>query len=315
MVKDPSGIEYKNIEEMCRHYHIDKTTFYRSLHKGMSCEEILNKPRRKYRKGPCVDHLGNTYANVKAMCDAYNIGPDTFQYRIDKGISLKEALTKPHKRRTGKVKDHLGNEYPSEKAMYTSYGLNKRTFKSRISESGMSLEKALTMPKNSYVVKDHLGNEYPSKTAMCNAYGISDTTFANRQKKGMTLEEILTTKVPNQISERHNERVTDPFGKEFKSITEMCRFYHVKYDTFSKYFRSGHTKEEALGIIPLFSRYSKGVTMNDHMKICFCIYDEKSRKSYFVCNIDEKEELMFRDEIVSFCIDTIRNQRQDKEAL
>lgn len=53
----------------------------------------MTKEKRQNKK-VVHDHLGNTYGSIKDLCKAYNISYDKFKDRIDRGWSLKDALTK-----------------------------------------------------------------------------------------------------------------------------------------------------------------------------------------------------------------------------
>ena len=95
------------------------------------------------RNIPCTDHLGNTFPSIKDMCVYYNIAKNTFDNRIKKGCSLREALTTPTRKKNKLCTDHLGNTFPTKSAMCEHYHITTSTFNSRI-EKGCSLKEALT---------------------------------------------------------------------------------------------------------------------------------------------------------------------------
>lgn len=95
---DHLGNEYSSISEMCKAYGImDETYRYRIKH-GFSVEEALTMPLQ--REGicgthhKCTDHLGKEYDSKKEMCEAYGINYCTYKKRINRGLSVKDALTK-----------------------------------------------------------------------------------------------------------------------------------------------------------------------------------------------------------------------------
>ena len=61
------------------------------------------------------------------------------------------------------------------------------------SEDGLSREDALTRPMRDTSIQAPNGKTYPTKRAMCEAYGISLSTYANRIRRGMSIEQALTT--------------------------------------------------------------------------------------------------------------------------
>ena len=139
----------------------------------------------------CKDHLGKEYSSISAMCGAYGIHRNTFIFRRKKGMTLEQALAG----RSRTIKDHLGNTYRDKTAMCKAYGLSTSAFNKRL-KAGWSLEESLTLPwgwSKVRACKDHLGKTYPTTQAMCGAYGIHCNTFMLRIKKGMTLEQALTT--------------------------------------------------------------------------------------------------------------------------
>lgn len=96
-VVDHLGNKFKSHSQMLKHWGISPATYYNRTHKeGLSMEEALTKPIAKtYSFKEVTDHLGNQYDSFSAMCKAYNIMPATLKTRLQGGILLEEALTKP----------------------------------------------------------------------------------------------------------------------------------------------------------------------------------------------------------------------------
>ena len=92
-------------KEMCRHYGIDRSTFKQRRLRGMSIEESLTMPAEAPIHIPakqCVDHLGQHFDSVKAMCRHYGINSMTYRVRIRRGYSIEQALTTALYCRNGK---------------------------------------------------------------------------------------------------------------------------------------------------------------------------------------------------------------------
>lgn len=207
----------------------------------------------------CTDHLGNRYKSIVEMCDTYGINLSEYMNRVRMGWHIEDVLTKKeviHSRGKYGSKvcaDHLGNTYSSIKEMCRTYGVQPRTYRFRL-ESGWSLRDALTKETEHAPVKcrDHLGNRYSSIREMCRAYGISSHTLYSRIRKGMCLQDALTKGIDGSdrkrpdVAEANKKRCTDHLGNEYKSISDMCNAYGVKYATFKKRIRSGHSLEESL---------------------------------------------------------------------
>ena len=93
---DHKGNIFVSEKEMCRHYGIDRSTFKQRRLRGMSIEESLTMPAEApihIPAKPCVDHLGQHFASVKAMCRHYGINSTTYRARIRNGYGIEQALT------------------------------------------------------------------------------------------------------------------------------------------------------------------------------------------------------------------------------
>ena len=44
-------------------------------------------------KNVIIDHLGNTYKSIEDMCKQYGVKTSVYVERIEKGLSIKVALT------------------------------------------------------------------------------------------------------------------------------------------------------------------------------------------------------------------------------
>ena len=144
-----------------------------------------------------VDFEGRVFSNQKAMVSFYGIPRGTFDARIRKGLSLKDALTMPKVKGTEKCVDHEGQVFPSRKAMVDFYGINITTFNARI-KKGFSLKDALTSninkAKSSKWVEciDLQGRLFPSLTSMAKYYNVAPSSLTYLVKKGYTSTEALS---------------------------------------------------------------------------------------------------------------------------
>ena len=103
-----------------------------------------------------TDHLGNTFKSAAEMCRYWNVVPNTFYGRIERGYSIKDALLGISRY---EVKDHLGNSFATQKEMLEKYGINAKTFRDRLIY-GWSLEEALTTPPEIRIQgSNHIGIE------------------------------------------------------------------------------------------------------------------------------------------------------------
>lgn len=103
--------------------------------------------KRNIHDVPCCDHKGNIYGNIKSMCRAWNIKPETFDRRMKiYGMTLEEALTKPVKGNGGyKCSDYYGKQFRSVTSMCKYWGISRKVYSYRMSH-GWTQEEALTIP-------------------------------------------------------------------------------------------------------------------------------------------------------------------------
>lgn len=163
-------------------------------------------------KWSVVDHRGNTYKNILAMCNAYNLKQVTFYHRKKLGWSLEECLLG----RESYVEDHEGNRFSTIKEMCKYYGVTATAYSSRI-KKGFSVEEALLGMKR---VKDHEGNCFTTQKEMCEYWGISYATYEHRIRGGLSQRDALTVAV-----KRTNPITKDHLGNEYPTFKAMCDAY------------------------------------------------------------------------------------------
>ena len=76
----------------------------KEVEKNLIAQNEENGSRDPWSTGNkhCTDHKGIEYRSYRARARAYHLNPGTIEYRLDQGMSLKEALETP--KRTGSKK-------------------------------------------------------------------------------------------------------------------------------------------------------------------------------------------------------------------
>lgn len=157
------------------------------------------------------------------------------------------------------AKDHLGNKFESYAQMFKFYGVNYNTGLWRL-KHGMTIKDTLTKPvtRNCIPAKDHLGNQFPSISAMFRHYNI-DVCYGFTKMNLFSIKEILT----NSYLKRpftNAKKCTDFNGKEFNSISDMCKQYGISVATFCQRYKMRHwSLKDSLTKVPR----QKGCT--DHL--------------------------------------------------
>ena len=239
---DHLGNTFPTRKALAEHYGISDATLAYRLKNGLSMKEALTTPMRQQ---PVVikDHLGNVFPTRRALAKHYNMSENTLANRLKRGLSIEEALNMPMRSQPIVIKDHLGNTFPSLKALAKYYNISETALKYRLKNKS-SIEEILTTPvqkRSSHICVDHLGNIFPSTAAMIRHYNVTKTILKNRLKKGMSLEEALTTPVQKQA-----KTCTDHKGNTFRSIKQMAAFHNIPEAVVRRRIEKGIATEKAL---------------------------------------------------------------------
>ena len=96
--KDHLGREYVRLSDMATAWGIPDPILRHRMSRNWDIERALTEPATKFVSflgEEIKDHLGNQYDSFNAMSRAYNIMPATLKTRLQGGMDLEEALTKP----------------------------------------------------------------------------------------------------------------------------------------------------------------------------------------------------------------------------
>lgn len=210
------------------------------------------------------DHLGNEFNSVAEMCRHYGINNITYVDRIKAGWTVEQSLTTPVKDKCKKCKDHLGNEYNSIAEMCNHYNIKVDTFYNRV-RCGWKLKQILETPVHSQGVIDN-GVKFESKEEFANFHNMSITRYRRLTKEGYTLDDDRN----NKIKYKRYNMVTDPFGKNHKTLAKMLKFYDISKSSYFGYMITGRTLKDLLidkmnGRVQKFRKGSGSYTVVDHL--------------------------------------------------
>lgn len=145
------------------------------------------------------------------------------------------------------ITDHQGRKFKSCTEMCEFWGVDLENYNCRVHSLKWSKERALTTPvKNRIRLKlptvDHKGRAFESFEQLARHYAMCPDTLKHRLKKGMTLEQALTTPA------RRGQHVQckDHLGNVYYTFTDMCEFWGTKYSTFVSRLNRGLSVEECL---------------------------------------------------------------------
>lgn len=220
---DHIGNKFDSKNDMCAHWGIPRTTYFRRIRDGWNQEKALTTPVKTHMKTHRIkDHLGQEYNTLDDMCKQWNISKKQYMSNIRNNCDIQDALTTVTEKQ--QITDHLGNPYTTINDMCKTYGITKHTLRGRI-ELGWTLKEILENPSKkttNKTVEDHLGNKYRSIHEMVNAYNISENVFNHRLKvQHLSLQEALT---PGSL---HVSKHTDHLGNQFESLIDMLDYWNM----------------------------------------------------------------------------------------
>ena len=93
---DHKGNRFASIEDMCRFWGVTPTAFSRRVnYYKWDIKRALTTPVKHNGGIRCCDHEGRQFRSISRMCDHYGIYRKTFQFRMEQGWPLKDALLTP----------------------------------------------------------------------------------------------------------------------------------------------------------------------------------------------------------------------------
>lgn len=89
------GEKFSSIKEACEYFHINYQTIINRIRTyGWDLDRAFSTSIVPH-KVVSRDHLGKTYPSITAMAKAYNLDQGVVRTRLNRGWSMKEALTQP----------------------------------------------------------------------------------------------------------------------------------------------------------------------------------------------------------------------------
>lgn len=146
---DHEGNQFESKRAMCDYHGVPYNIYHSRLKSGYSLEECLSKEpiqrtkgrvhtdsksaevtqRTKTKNKLYIDHKGNKFETVKAMCRFHGISKDIFRARCRAGLSLEECLASY---KDTSHTDYEGRRFKSIQEMCIFYDINLETFLSRL---------------------------------------------------------------------------------------------------------------------------------------------------------------------------------------
>lgn len=119
---DHLGNKFKNVGEMCEHYHISRHIYDHRIRDGWSKKDALTTPSKR-----CIqDANGNTFASFAAMCKHHNINYGRTMSRFKRNRNIEDVTNPNVYSQANEIIDPYGIKHESKNAFCRYYGLRKQ---------------------------------------------------------------------------------------------------------------------------------------------------------------------------------------------
>ncbi len=201
------GVEYPNLPSIADEYGMSLNTIYKRYSRGHRGDNLIpEKKRKNYVKKivkPNYKYIidGVGYKSKRQACKINNINEITVRKRIERGWSLKDALTTPARFHyvvnddagsgTAKCVNVNGRYFRTVADAAREYGLIPENVQSAL-KSGLTINQALKLDirptRDSFYFE---GNFYRDKEHLCRKLNFSTTLLRNRLNRGLTIREAI----------------------------------------------------------------------------------------------------------------------------
>ncbi len=130
-----------------------------------------------------VDFNGVEYKSQNEMCKAFNVSPTLFLKRLERGWSLKEALTGKRPLFT-----YNGVDYHTKKEISEVFDVPLNTIAWKL-KHGYTYEEIVE--KKTYRITDHNGKRFKNTDEMCAAHGTTSAKYRAKRRSGLSIEDSL----------------------------------------------------------------------------------------------------------------------------
>lgn len=190
---------------------------------------------------------GKRYRSRKELCEDYGVSQSTIQSRLRKGMSLGDAL------RLGA--EHLPRKeglvptgYRTVKEACNASGITEAAYYSRV-HRGLSPDEAISCTRSKYnrgkPIVDPDGRAFSSIKDMCDFWKADYHRVYQRMRLGWSVERALSCE-KNMLKIKYTKAATDHTGRQFKSVTAMCKYWGINKSVYYSRRSSGWDLERIL---------------------------------------------------------------------
>ena len=297
-----NGRTFESIAEACRYYNLKDNTVCARLKKGYSIDEAF-KPLNKKVMRKEITLEGKTFKSIREAAKYYNMAEDLISTRLRHGWSIEEAFELKYRNDNCKLVTLEGKTFKSVTEAAKYYNIDGYIIRNRL-RYGWSIEEAfgLVEKKSNYngIEITINGKTFNSIKEAAKYYKLDPSTVHNRLKSGWTIEEAFKDV---DLEEPKYSNLT-VFGKTFKNIAELSKYYNINYNTVYGRLDKGWTVEDAISIPVREGSRGKTVIVNGNEFISIAEacryynlkYNNVSTRLRHGWSIEEAFELKYRND-------------------
>ena len=191
-----------------------------------------------------ITYKGKNYNSIKSLCEEKNISYAMVIQRLNKGLTIEEAIDCPKKEhKNGTPIIYKGETYLSIRDLAIKKGIPYHVVLMRL-KAGKDIETVIDTPVGELERKNinFKGKNYPTFSKLCKTYNIHPTLVLSRLNMGWSLEDALTKPI-RKIKNNYIPKL-EYKGKTYPSLKALCDDLNIDYvNTLNRLHRNKTLKE------------------------------------------------------------------------
>lgn len=193
-----------------------------------------------------VEYKGKLYKNIRQLAKEIGMDPGTLYGRINKGLSIEEAVNEPiSKKNNPKEVYCYGERFESISELARSYGIDAETISRRLAKGIRPEEAVLLEKRESKNVQEKVefeGKEYKNLSVLAKEMGVP---YGLVYRVKDSAEEMR--KVIDKYGKENTERVVC-FGVEYANLKELLEQYGISKQLYKNRIKMGWSVEDAVAM-------------------------------------------------------------------
>ena len=227
----PNGLIFKTFSSMCEHYGLNLNVYRKRLNLGWTLRQALGIDSEPIGNNFVTCPNGLIFKSKKQMCDYYNETETTYQSRLRRGWTERQALgIDPPKY---SVTCPNGKTFKNKTSLLEYYDVDYKVYTQRL-ERGWTESQALGIepsPDSKYVITCPKGIPFKNIPSMCEYYGVLHNTYKTRRNiKKWTMRQALgIDPPPNGIGKRFVDSVVHSWNNKLTILQKENAINEIQF--------------------------------------------------------------------------------------